>query len=170
MLYLFDLDDTLIRGYLTEPRQPYDVVELLPGRKAKLDRLLMQGDTCCIVTNQGGVAYGFVTEDQADAKIDLAVRRLGLAPVRSDGDAARRLVFACYHHEKGTVESWNNPIAARRRKPNPDMLLEAMHEHYEAAALGVLMVGDRPEDEVAARQAGVSFQWAHIFFGEAAER
>lgn len=45
------------------------------------------------------------------------------------------------------------------------MIREAMAEHPGAAALGVLMVGDREEDQQAAQDAGVAFQWAHIFFG-----
>jgi D-glycero-D-manno-heptose 1,7-bisphosphate phosphatase len=164
MLYLFDLDDTLISGFMDNPDRDYDRWEVLPGRKAKLQQLILRGDTCCIVTNQGGVAFGFVSEDQADAKIDAAVRKLGLAPVRSDGDPPKRTAFACYHHEKGTVEPWNDPVGAARRKPSPAMLLEAMREHSKAAALGVLYIGDRTEDEEAARRASVPFQWAHVFF------
>lgn len=163
MLYLFDLDGTLISGYMDNPDKDYDRWDVLPGRKARLQQLLLQGNTCCIVTNQGGVAFGHVTEYQADAKIGDAVRRLGLAPVRSDGEL-KRIVFACYHHEKGTVEPWNNPIAARRRKPNPDMLIEAIWEHADAARFGVLMVGDREEDQQAAQAASIPFQWAHVFF------
>lgn len=166
MLYLFDLDGTLISGYMDNPDKDYNRWDVLPKRKAKLNQLLMRGDTVCIVTNQGGVAFGFVSEDAADAKIAAAVLALGLAQVRSDGDPPRRTVYACYHHENGTTEPWDNPIMARRRKPNPDMLFEAMREHYQAAALGVLMVGDREEDEQAAQAAGVPFQWAHVFFGE----
>lgn len=164
MLYLFDLDGTLISGYMDNPDKDYNKWEVLPGRRAKLNQLLMRGDTVCIVTNQGGVAFGFVTEDQADAKIDQAVRQLGLAPVRSSGDPMPPIVYACYHHEKG-VPPWNDSVSALRRKPNPQMLFEAMEDHQQAASLGVLVVGDRPEDEEAARAAGVPFQWAHVFFG-----
>ena len=44
------------------------------------------------------------------------------------------------------------------------MLQEAIKAHPHAARLGVLFVGDRPEDEQAAANAGVSFQWADDFF------
>ena len=50
------------------------------------------------------------------------------------------------------------------RKPEPGMLLRAM-EDADASPDGTLMVGDRPEDEAAAQAAGVSFVWAHEFFG-----
>jgi phosphoglycolate phosphatase-like HAD superfamily hydrolase len=46
------------------------------------------------------------------------------------------------------------------------MIREAIADHPEASAQGVLMVGDRPEDEAAAADAGVPFQWAHAFFDE----
>ena len=140
MLYLFDLDGTLISGYMDNLDKDYDTWTVLPRRKAMLNRLLLRGDTICIVTNQGGVAYGFVNEDQADTKIALAIQKLGLFNPRSNGDPQPRQVYACYHHEKG-IEPWNNPFLAVRRKPNPHMLIEAMNDHSEAAASGVLMVG-----------------------------
>lgn len=163
MLYLFDLDDTLIRGYLSEPRQPYDVVEILPKRKAKLNQLVMRGDTCCIITNQGSVGLGLVTFEQADRKLNTALRQLGLAPVRSSGDPIPPQIYACFSHERGKPP-WNDPADVARRKPSGAMLREAIEDHPYDAGLGVLYVGDRPEDEAAAKDAGVAFQWAHVFF------
>lgn len=165
MLYLFDLDDTLIRGYMSEPRQPYDAVEPLPGRRAMLNRLIMRGDEICIVTNQGGVAFGYVTEEQADTKLNQALLRLGLSRTRSSGDAQPSQVYACYSDIRGNPP-WDDPVDAARRKPSGAMLLEAIAWYPAAAALGVLMVGDREEDLEAAKAAGVPFQWAHIFFKE----
>lgn len=166
MLYLFDLDGTLISGYMNTPDKNYDTWEVLPGRKAKLQQLILRGDTVCIVTNQGGVAFGFVTEDQADAKMTKAMMQLGFISPRWDGGARPPLLYACFHHEKGKPP-WNEPIRSLHRKPSGRMLLEAMRDHPEAAALGVLMVGDRDEDMQAAQEAGVGFQWAHVFFKEA---
>lgn len=163
MLYLFDMDGTLISGYMDTPDKAYDRWEVLPGRWAKIAALRNAGHACCIVTNQGGVAFGHVTEDQADAKIDQVLRLLGLYPTRQDGSGLRRVVYACYSDERGTPP-WNDPADAARRKPSGAMLREAMREHWKAAAGGVLFVGDRPEDEAAARDAGVPFQWAHEFF------
>ncbi len=45
------------------------------------------------------------------------------------------------------------------------MLREAMVALPEAAAEGVLMVGDHLDDKAAAQDAGVSFMWAIDFFG-----
>lgn len=164
MLYLFDMDGTLITNYMENPGREYGVWEVLPRRKAKLDELRMRGDAICIVTNQRGVAFGYVAEADADAKIDDVARRLGFYSPRSSGDPPPRTVFACYYHEQGQGE-WADPVLAAQAKPSPAMLIEAMRAHPEQAARGVLMVGDRDEDYEAARAAGVPFQWAHIFFG-----
>jgi len=165
MLYLFDLDGTLISGYMDNPDKNYDTWEVLPKRKAMLNKLLMRGDTICIVTNQGGVAFGYVTEDQANAKIDQALRKLGIFNPRWDGSPRPPQVYACYSDVRGAAP-WNDPIDDARRKPSGAMIREAIADYPQAAALGVLMVGDRPEDEASAVDAGVPFQWAHIFFGD----
>lgn len=165
MLYLFDLDGTLISGYMDTPDRNYDTWEVLPKRRAMMNRLTMRGDTICIVTNQGGVAFGFVTPEQVDAKIDAAMLRLGLVSPRWDGDPRPPQVYVCYDDVRGKAP-YNNPERAKRRKPSGAMLREAVADHWQAAALGVLYVGDREEDRQAAQDAGVPFQWAHIFFGD----
>jgi histidinol phosphatase-like enzyme len=165
MLYLFDLDDTLIRGYLTEPRQPYDVVTVLPRRVERLQELLARGDTVRIISNQGGVAFGFITEAQMWDKLGRALVALGLQPVQFAEAWGANLIYVCWHDARGKPP-YNDPLQAQRRKPNPDMLWEAMKANADAAALGVLMVGDRQEDEAAARNARVGFEWSHVFFGD----
>lgn len=50
------------------------------------------------------------------------------------------------------------------------MIREAADAYPEQAAHGVLFVGDSEEDLQAAQNAGVSFQWAHLFFEEATFR
>lgn len=160
MLYLFDMDGTLISSYMDAPGRDYDAWEVLPGRRERLERLDQLGDTIAVVTNQGGVAFGHVTEQQAWTKAYNAVLAVGLRP-----DYVR--VYACMHDVRGRPP-YNDPVSAARRKPSGAMLREAMADYPAAAALGVLFVGDRPEDVAAAQDAGVSFQWAHIFFKDAA--
>lgn len=165
MLYLFDLDGTLIEGYMDRPDRAYEPVELLPKRRARIQTLILRGDTCAIVTNQAGVAFGYVAEAQAWGKIEAAMQKLGflMQAVRSSGDPAPPLVYVCFHHPNAPAP-WNDPAECARRKPGGAMLLEAVRDHYVAARLGVLYVGDREEDEQAAQAAGVPFQWAHVFF------
>ncbi len=167
MLYLFDLDGTLISGYMDSPTKHYDAWYVLPERRAKLQGLMMQGHTVAIVTNQGGVAFGFVTEEQCYNKMDEAVGRLGLSvqSVRASGTTPPPIVYCCMHDERGKPP-YNDPGEALRRKPNPFMLLEAMNDHGHAANKGVLYVGDRAEDEAAAGEAAVHFEWASDFFND----
>jgi HAD-hyrolase-like len=101
------------------------------------------------------VAFGHIDEQEAWAKISDATLACGLT-----SDAIR--IYACFDDVRGRAPH-NNPVRAARRKPSGTMIREACGDYPDAAALGVLMVGDRPEDKEAARDAGVSFQWAHIF-------
>ena len=64
-------------------------------------------------------------------------------------------------HPKATIEELRKD--SPRRKPGPGMLLEIIEQSGEAKR-DTLMVGDRPEDEQAARNAGVNFMWADAFF------
>lgn len=167
MLYLFDMDGTLITGYMDRPDRDYNRWSILPGRKARLQQLVLQGHVVGIVTNQGGVAFGHVTEAQAADKLLDAFVMLGLAPVRSSGDPWVPPIYVCYSDVRGKPP-WNDPADAARRKPSGAMIREAMADYPRAAALGVLYVGDRPEDEAAAADAGVPFMWADQFFAEKA--
>jgi D-glycero-D-manno-heptose 1,7-bisphosphate phosphatase len=165
MLYLFDLDGTLISGYMDNPDKDYNTWHVLPRRRARLNKLKMLGHTVAIITNQGGVAYGIVSEKACSAKLDEAIGKLGLSSPRSDGGRVDPLVYCSLHHPNGKPP-YNDPELAARRKPSGAMIREAIRDYPYAAAHGVLMVGDRPEDESAAKDAGVPFQWAHEFFGD----
>lgn len=158
MLYLFDLDDTLISGYMSNVNKDYHTWRVLPGRFEKLRDLQARGDAIAIVTNQGGVAFGFVSEQDAWIKIYAAAFDCGLPP-----DTIR--TYACFHDVRGKPP-YNDPKQAARRKPGGAMIREAIADNPEQAALGVLYVGDREEDQQAAQDAGVPFQWSHLFFKE----
>lgn len=161
MLYLFDLDDTLISGYMDNPDKGYHKYRILPGRYEKLLDLRTRGDRICIATNQAGVAHGFITEEDVDFKMRFVLAQIGLFEAHTN--STRPIVYSCYYDTRGRPP-WNDPIGAARRKPSGAMLREAMRDYPIDAALGVLYVGDRPEDQAAAQDAGVAFQWAHIYF------
>jgi D-glycero-D-manno-heptose 1,7-bisphosphate phosphatase len=165
MLYLFDLDNTLISGYMDRPDKNFDAWHVLPGRRARLNQLVMQGHKVAIITNQGAVAFGLVSERACSAKLNEAIRMLGLTNPRSSGDAPDPLVYCAIHHPKGRPP-YNDPELAARRKPSGAMIREAILDYPHAAASGVLMIGDRPEDEAAANDAGVPFQWSSEFFAD----
>ena len=73
-------------------------------------------------------------------------------------------LYICYTHPKAIIEEyrWEKDY---RRKPGPGMLIEAMAD-FDAGPYETLMVGDRPEDEEAAAQAGTDFQWSDNFFAK----
>ena len=167
MLYLFDLDGTLITSYMDAADRNYNIWEVLPGRSERIETLLAAGNRVGIVTNQAGVAHGHISEGDVRAKLHQVATALGFEGVTiHDGGVAHMTgagelpVWVCYDDARGRDPRYRR--GAGRRKPSGAMIREAMGEF---ATYGVLYVGDREEDYAAARDAGgVSFQWAHIFF------
>jgi D-glycero-D-manno-heptose 1,7-bisphosphate phosphatase len=151
MLYLFDLDGTLISGYMDNPDKDYYAWQPLPGRGARIAELRRAGHIVGIVTNQAGVAFGHITEADWEDKIADVCHRL-----RLDWEA----VYVCFADSRSSDPRYQD---ASRRKPSGAMIKEAM-TRYAYSAQETLYVGDRPEDEAAAADAGVAFQWAEEFF------
>lgn len=155
MLYMFDIDGTLIRSFLREggDRSEFDLIEVLPGRREKV-RLLAEepGTRFALVTNQGGVAFGYQTEEQVWRKV---------AGVAAEFEMfhARPVSFhvAC-GHPKGTVERW--AFDDVRRKPGPGMLMEAIYRHGHLG--NAVFVGDMDSDRLAAAAAQRQCRFAHV--------
>jgi D-glycero-D-manno-heptose 1,7-bisphosphate phosphatase len=157
-MMIFDLDGTLIEGYMDRRDKYFALVRVLPGRREKLATLQAAGVVIAIATNQGGVAFGFVTESQVQRKLAAVLTALAL-PTDTH-------VAVCYSHPKAKVAQYRRDDP--RRKPGGGMIREL------SAATGVtlsdvLYVGDRPEDKQAAAAAGVSFRWAEDFFAPGEE-
>lgn len=162
-LIIFDLDNTLA---------PYGSDSLYPDAEQWLNQ--NSNVAVAIATNQGGVGLRFWME-QGDfgepgkyptlEDVDYRLRRL------FDHLNCAPIIFACYRYQskKGTwcpvpegsefISGWQKDW----RKPDCGMLTAAM------TVKGVqpdetLMVGDSPEDQEAAMNAGCAFQWAWDFF------
>ena len=175
MLYLFDLDGTLITSYMDAADRNYHVWEVLPGRRERIEALVTAGNWVGIITNQAGVAHGHIAErdvrtklhqvaaalalDGADAFDGVTIHDGGVAHMTGSGELP---VWVCYDDTRGRDLRYRLDLG--RRKPSGAMIREAMSEWAQQAAQGVLYVGDREEDLAAAKDAGVPFQWAHIFF------
>ncbi|TXH11264.1 MAG: HAD-IIIA family hydrolase [Hyphomicrobiaceae bacterium] len=169
-LIIFDADGTLVDR--ESGRFLAGVEEWLATR--------LQGVALAIVTNQGGPAcrstpWGVNKDYPTLAQVE-----------ERYGDLAQSIgakLYMClvYVDKNGTPywpkETWpsdwifnkkretDDPRTwLRWRKPEPGMLLQAMSD-VGVSPDETLMVGDRPEDEAAAQSAGVSFTWAHEFFG-----
>jgi len=152
-LCLLDVDGTLTTTKSGATfRKSADDWQWLPGRLEKLHELKRQGVKLAVCTNQGGVAFGYM--NQPNILTELArMCKEALLPIGG--------LYICYTHPNATIERYRAEDA--RRKPAPGMLLEAMAD-FEASPQETLMVGDRSEDEAAAKNAGVHFMWAKEFF------
>lgn len=172
MLYLFDLDGTLITSYMDNPNKDYHVWEMLPGRIAAIERLRHLGNAIGLVTNQAGVAFGHIVEQDFVTKVGRVVMACGYGAAhihdgRADGPLAigmhgpRMQVFVCYCDARARDPRYR--VNAHRRKPSGAMIREALAE-AGASADEAIYIGDMESDLQAAKDAGVRFQWAHIFF------
>jgi D-glycero-D-manno-heptose 1,7-bisphosphate phosphatase len=157
MLYIFDLDGTLIASYMNRRDKNYHIVELLPNTQDKLNTLLVEGHQLGIVTNQAGVAFGHITEKDYAKKINKVFEILGLS-----GDSFP--VSVCFSEPRSKKNAYNKPADCARRKPSGAMIREIMAFYDVQEAAQVMYIGDRPEDKQAATNAGVSFMWAWEFF------
>lgn len=133
------------------PNQPGEW-EVMPN---VMETLACYDWTCigaAILSNQAGVALGFLTEAMAIRLLeDLAEAIFPLA--------TKVFVCACTHHP-------NEGCGCR--KPQPGMLLNAENYWYSQAYLHgpgeCLYVGDMESDREAAEAAGIDFMWTHEFF------
>lgn len=159
MLIIFDKDGTLVGVPDPAGNRPANSPEeqvLLPGRLEKIQRLREQGARIAIASNQGGVAWGFISYDQAAALMEDCARKIGGA------DAIR----FCPHDARAVGKPNSRAeyaVPCGCRKPAPGMILSIMQE-LGASPANTIFVGDRPEDAEAAKAAGVRFEWAEIFF------
>lgn len=150
-LIIFDKDGTLCEAISGDPFiNSADDQRLMPKREETLNSLRRANVKIGIASNQGGVAYGFMSLEEAADIIEHAAE-LAKADVWA---------FSPYHPD-GTVEKY--AIEHFSRKPQPGMLLQLMLE-AETWPFFTLFVGDREEDEEAARRAGIDFMWAEEFF------
>jgi len=174
-LIILDLDGTLVADALVEvsagegktklerrQHELYTAPTLLDNRLNVLGRAAEEGDSFAIVTNQGGVAWGYHTQAECYERIACTLRQLAFFGGRPFS------VHVCFSHERATVQGFK--IGAERRKPSSAMLEEALRAHncefheFHGWNIPPVMVGDREEDKLAAQAAGVDFVAADEFF------
>jgi D-glycero-D-manno-heptose 1,7-bisphosphate phosphatase len=153
MLYIFDKDNTLVtkRGG-GDPPIPNHVDEqvALPGVVEKCAELRAQGHVLAVASNQGGVAWGFLTNEDADALMRHAADLIGAQTWQH-----------CPHHPKAKSLTLGRECLCR--KPQPGMLLAIM-VRLNFDADDTIYIGDMDTDKQAAEAAGVQFVWAKDFF------
>lgn len=154
-LVCFDVDGTLVetKSGATFRKSPDDW-QWLPGRLEKIKELQENGTYIAVCTNQGGVAFGYMKQEEILSE---------LTKMRKEARIVEGGLYICYTHPKATIEKYK--LEDDRRKPGPGMLFDAMDD-FEAEPEDTLFVGDRSEDEQAARAAGCDFIWSYEFFGD----
>ena len=130
-----DRDDTIIRDvpYLNDPR----AIQLLPGAADAIRSLNEARIPAIMVTNQSGIARGFLTEEILSSIHDRLIRLLGNRGALIDA------VYYCPHHPEGTVAAFSMECACR--KPAPGMLLKAALD-FGLELRHSYLVGDKPID------------------------
>ncbi len=147
-----------------------DDLRWIPGRKevlVALSRMSGGAKRFVYISNQGGRAWGFFETEDMQAMIEGWAADVGFAYVlvcyHDTSDNAKKKARFKEYTEPDVYMSLRSPRVYSRRKPGGGMIVEGME------LLGVLpehcvMIGDRPEDEAAAQEAGVDFTWADVFF------
>ena len=145
---LLDVDGTLRKTKSGElfPRSADDV-ELLPGRREKLQGYVDQGYQLFLVSNQSGIASETLTAADAEAAFARTIELLGL-PVAE--------VVYCPHSAF--------PVGCFCRKPLPGLGIALIQKH-RLAREHLMMVGDMDSDRAFARALGVRYADAEEFFG-----
>ena len=182
-LLLLDKDGTIITGKSRNPmhnfvQSPEDQ-QMIPGAGDAISRYMAQGWDIAIVSNQGGVGFGFKTLKDALEEMDYALRLSGInrgyfCPTKPFNAwqtwLISRLIISrwflkttCWRvsiddkPQKYIDDNWASPQGYR--KPDGLMLVLAMKECASWPS-ETLMVSDRPEDESAAKSVGAKFMWA----------
>ncbi|HJU06216.1 MAG TPA: HAD family hydrolase [Nitrospiraceae bacterium] len=138
-----DKDGTLIEDV------PYNCdltrIKLLPGAVEGLQALHAAGYALVVISNQAGVAHGFLTE-QFLAAVETRLRALlSAAGVPLDG------FFYCPHHPDGAMPKY--AVRCTCRKPKPGLILRAASQ-LKIDPTRSWMVGDILHDVEAGRGAG----------------
>lgn len=148
-----DFDGTVRR---TKSGKPFinsaDDIELMPGIESKIWSYRDEGFLIIGVSNQGSVAYGHKLPPEIDYELNVTLGLFERSPFH--------IVKMCYHMEGGSVEPYCH--RSLMRKPDIGMLVMAEYDAYNAGYMidwkHSLFVGDRPEDEQCAKNAGIEFR------------
>ena len=173
-LLILDKDGTLVKPksgarFVQHPEDQ----ELLPGVADAIARYAAEGWTMAIASNQGGVAAGYKTLDDAIAEMKFC---LNLLPQIADSvfcpDDGKTLILCDRLDYLDISRHWEH--LGGFRKPSPGMLkyhimtrlatLADIRAGYpQESGYPALMVGDMERDRNAAENAGIDFIWAHDF-------
>jgi D-glycero-D-manno-heptose 1,7-bisphosphate phosphatase len=124
-----------------------DELQIIDGAPAAVAQLNRQGIITCVISNQSGVARGFLTE------ADLAVIHARLQEEFRAGGARFDRIFYCPHHPTEGIAPYN--IDCECRKPKPGMLVQGANE-FHLDLHRCFVVGDSVVDMQAGNAVGAT--------------
>jgi D-glycero-D-manno-heptose 1,7-bisphosphate phosphatase len=137
--------------------------EPIPGAVEAINHYHSEDWLIVGITNQAGVAAGHkspedcIKEQQYTLKLFPQIQSILFCP-----DFEGRQCYRCYPNQWFDVSSKYRNLLGSYRKPGAGMIQHVLISN-EADRLMCWMIGDRPEDERAAKSAEVNFMWADIW-------
>lgn len=141
--------------FLSQP----DQIELLPTVASTISKLNQSGIAIVVVTNQSGVARGYIPEKQLD------VIHTRLSHLLAEQNALIDGIYYCPHHPTEGIGQYH--VDCDCRKPMPGMLLRAARE-LNLDLSRSLMIGDRISDLEAGANAGCQTALVRTGYGQVA--
>lgn len=121
-------------------------IDFLDGIFDLCKRAQELGYLLIVVTNQGGIAKGYYTEEQfldLTKWIENEFQKRGIKITKT---------FYCPHHPEGKIEKYSK--SCEDRKPNPGMILKAIEE-FNIDPTNSIIFGDKETDIEAAEYAKI---------------
>ncbi|MCD6452453.1 MAG: D-glycero-beta-D-manno-heptose 1,7-bisphosphate 7-phosphatase [Acidobacteria bacterium] len=143
-------------GFIDDPEK----LKLIPKAGEALKKLKDAGFLLVVVTNQSGIARGYITEEKLKEVHKRLRKLLSSYGVVLDG------IYYCPHHPEGLPPYRENCPC---RKPAPGMILKAKEE------LGInisssFVVGDKPEDIELGKKLGMKTVLVLTGFGKGSRK
>jgi D-glycero-D-manno-heptose 1,7-bisphosphate phosphatase len=128
-----------------------DELELTPGATEALALAVDAGMRLVVVTNQGGIALNYYSEEDMHAFNRELARRLAEA---SNNHVQIAAFYHCPHHPRSEHTELAGDCDCR--KPAPGMIRQAALDFPDIDLSRSWMIGDKPSDIDAARNAGLA--------------
>ncbi len=139
-------------AFVNEP----DDLKLIPGAVDAIARLNRAGWPVAVITNQGGIAMGYLTEETLGRIHDKLERLLADAGAHVDA------IFYCAHHQDAKLPQYKTDCHCR--KPAIGML-EKARDRLGIDLTRSVVVGDATTDVLAGQRAGCSTILVRTGFG-----
>jgi D-glycero-D-manno-heptose 1,7-bisphosphate phosphatase len=162
-LLLLDLDGTIRRSTIGEFINDPSDQEPIEGAIESLKSAQKQGWAMIGITNQAGVAAGHKTLESAilEQKKTLEIFPM-LSCIYFCPDFKGQKCFCLERVCCVEIDKMYPELIGQFRKPNPGMIFASLRA-FDENPTDILMVGDRKEDEFAAKNAGLRFLGASEF-------